>query len=339
MPPVPAPLRPVTAALLHRDGAYLAVEKQSGLWEFPGGKAEPGETLDMCLCREIREELGLIIQDPQPVMAVDHPPYRLHFLRAALPGLPALTEHRRMGLFPPRQLLTLPMSPPDRLMARRLALQDPPIRHIVWDLDGTLLDTYPHAAAALAQTLQRHGLPVTDEAVLPRMKRSLGDAFRHYAPQAGLSVEALRIAYRAAVTPLEPHIRPIPGIPEALEALSRMGITHYLWTHRDGRTWNMLAASGLRHHFRGGITADEGFPPKPDPTGLLALLERHHLPPAATLMVGDRLIDVQGGKLAGLPTLLLKDRFVDAAHLSVEMAADAPGEVVEMMVPLVGEFD
>ena len=54
----------VTAAVIARGGRMLLCQRPqgkrcAGLWEFPGGKAEPGETLEMCLVRECREELGV----------------------------------------------------------------------------------------------------------------------------------------------------------------------------------------------------------------------------------------------------------------------------------------
>ncbi len=56
----------VSAALIFRDGQLLITQRHAkahlgGLWEFPGGKREPGETFEQCLVREIREELGVNI--------------------------------------------------------------------------------------------------------------------------------------------------------------------------------------------------------------------------------------------------------------------------------------
>ena len=54
----------VSAGLIFRDGKLLITQRyadspQGGLWEFPGGKREPGETFEQCLARELREELGV----------------------------------------------------------------------------------------------------------------------------------------------------------------------------------------------------------------------------------------------------------------------------------------
>ena len=55
----------VVAAILQRDGAYFATQRGygefEGMWEFPGGKIEPGESREVALKREIQEELGIDI--------------------------------------------------------------------------------------------------------------------------------------------------------------------------------------------------------------------------------------------------------------------------------------
>jgi mutator protein MutT len=57
----------VTAAVIERDGRYLIARRPKGvhlesLWEFPGGKREPGEDLEACLARELREELDIKVE-------------------------------------------------------------------------------------------------------------------------------------------------------------------------------------------------------------------------------------------------------------------------------------
>ena len=67
----------VAAGLIWKQEKLLIAQRPSegmlgGLWEFPGGKQEPGETLEECLVREIREELDIAIEVREPLVSVDH---------------------------------------------------------------------------------------------------------------------------------------------------------------------------------------------------------------------------------------------------------------------------
>ncbi len=75
----------VSAALIFRGGKLLITQRHArahlgGLWEFPGGKREPGETFEQCLIREIREELGVEISvaDLFEEIAHDYPEKSVH---------------------------------------------------------------------------------------------------------------------------------------------------------------------------------------------------------------------------------------------------------------------
>lgn len=74
----PLPHYHVTAGVIwDGDGQVLIAQRPpegllGGLWEFPGGKQEPGESLEACLQREIREELGIEVRVEEPIVSVDH---------------------------------------------------------------------------------------------------------------------------------------------------------------------------------------------------------------------------------------------------------------------------
>lgn len=83
----------VAAGLIHREGRYLITKRKAGVhlagyWEFPGGKREPGESLEDCLRRELFEELSIRIDQPIPFQIIRHD-YRektveLHFYRCRI---------------------------------------------------------------------------------------------------------------------------------------------------------------------------------------------------------------------------------------------------------------
>ena len=83
----------VAAGLVYREGRYLIARRNpgvhlAGFWEFPGGKCEPGETLEACLRRELFEELGIRIGVPIPFQIIRHEyaekTVELHFFRCRI---------------------------------------------------------------------------------------------------------------------------------------------------------------------------------------------------------------------------------------------------------------
>ena len=180
-------------------------------------------------------------------------------------------------------------------------------RHVIWDLDGTLLDTYPATDAALAAALSGLGYQVTPEALRPLTRITLQHATLQAAAQSGLSIEAIHTAYEREYAVLGQQFSPaMPGAPEAMRAVRERGGLNLLATHRDreGASWR-LEAAGLNMLLDDLLCVSDGYPRKPDPALFVALLEKHRLAPAEVLAVGDRDLDVRAGQAAGCLTALL----------------------------------
>jgi A/G-specific adenine glycosylase len=119
----------VTAAVLIRDGRILLAKRPSkgllgGMWEFPGGKVETGESLEACLAREIWEELGAGIRvgDPFGIYhhAYTHFRITLHaFLCQLIDGEPRPVEAAGLVWVVPSELGNYPMGKVDRQIAGR----------------------------------------------------------------------------------------------------------------------------------------------------------------------------------------------------------------------------
>lgn len=115
----------VAAAVIERDGAFLVTRRLAGThlagcWEFPGGKQHPDETLEMCLVREVREELacealvgGLIVSSTHayPERAVT-----LHFFACEIAGEPVPQDGQAMQWVRREDLGALDLPDADRAL-------------------------------------------------------------------------------------------------------------------------------------------------------------------------------------------------------------------------------
>jgi 8-oxo-dGTP diphosphatase len=119
----------VAAAVIEENGRYLLTRRQpgvhlEGLWEFPGGKCDVGESHAGCLVREIREELAVAATVGEELLATVHAyPDRhveLHFLRCTIAGAPLPQLGQEMRWATPEELPTLPFPPADAELIRLL---------------------------------------------------------------------------------------------------------------------------------------------------------------------------------------------------------------------------
>ena len=120
----------VAAALIVHEGRYLLTRRKTdvhlgGLWEFPGGKREPGESLEECLRRELREELGIEITEPVPFQfvryAYSEKTVELHFFRCSIKdGQPRPLGCDALQWVLPEELTRVSMPPADRPLVEAL---------------------------------------------------------------------------------------------------------------------------------------------------------------------------------------------------------------------------
>jgi len=120
----------VALALVVRDGQILICQRPEntplgGLWEFPGGKQQAGETLEECLVRELQEELNIEVAPQQPLAVIEHTyPHgrvRLHpFLCRLVAGEPQAVQVQDVRWVTPRELGDYPFPPANDSLLREL---------------------------------------------------------------------------------------------------------------------------------------------------------------------------------------------------------------------------
>ncbi len=121
----PAPI-PVVAAVIERDGRFLVGrrpenKRHGGLWEFPGGKLEPGESDLEGVRRELAEELRLEAVSTGRVLFVasdQGSPFSIRFVEVVVRGEPEALEHSELSWASPAGLAELPLAPTDARFVR-----------------------------------------------------------------------------------------------------------------------------------------------------------------------------------------------------------------------------
>jgi mutator protein MutT len=112
----------VVAAVVERDGRYLVClrprdKRHGGLWEFPGGKIEAGESISNAVAREVTEELQVTITRTGDVLFSSgdpNSPFLILFVAAVIDGEPIAVEHDQLAWCHPEELLSLALAPSDR---------------------------------------------------------------------------------------------------------------------------------------------------------------------------------------------------------------------------------
>lgn len=178
------------------------------------------------------------------------------------------------------------------------------IQHIIWDFDGTLFDSYPPMTTAFVQALTEAGVQETYDHVISMMKISAGTLIEDVRNRFGLG-DAFLARYHSIQAQVEHDtLCPFPHAANVCAQIRESGRTNDLYTHRGNSAILHLERLGMHKDFRDFVTGEDDFPRKPDPSALLHLVEKHGMSKDMALMVGDRDIDLQAGRNAGIHTCL-----------------------------------
>lgn len=204
-------------------------------------------------------------------------------------------------------------------------------RCFIWDFDGTLYDTYDRIARAVKKGMDEMGIEAGSQDIKTLAKSTLKQACLALAGEERAQELLARYFAHAEDEGLETMI-PYEGCEETLKEVIERGGVNFLYTHRNKTALDALERDGLLQYFRDFITDEADFPSKPDPDALNWLIEQHHLERRECVIVGDRIIDVQAGKNAGIAGALFDPEGFyqpDDADFFFEKLTDIPKALME----------
>lgn len=185
---------------------------------------------------------------------------------------------------------------------------------VVWDFDGTLVDSRPLIEAGMEHTLVHLGLGHRDD-LRERWLQGVGlpveVGLRATFEPLGLDLTEVWTIYRAFDWQGHEHLlRPFPGMDALVRTLQALGVKQAIASSkRSVPLRRQLAAFGWSDLFDPLVTPDEVCEGKPHPESLERCLEAHGILPEEAIMVGDTPFDLEMAQRAGVPAVAVSHGF------------------------------
>ena len=174
----------------------------------------------------------------------------------------------------------------------------------IWDLDGTLLDSYEAILSGIEETFAQFSIPYDKEKVREFiLKYSVQDLLMQVAEERKLGVEELNEVRAQSLAEKNAQVVLMPGAREVLAWADQVGIQQFVYTHKGGNALTILRDLGLESYFTEILTSQSGFARKPSPEAAIYLLDKYQLNPDNTYYIGDRTLDVEFAQNSGIRSI------------------------------------
>ena len=207
------------------------------------------------------------------------------------------------------------------------------VRAVVFDFDGTLVNSLPLVLESIAHALEPYGRKPTAEIFAKlggppdRFLPLLLDDPAHV-PEA---LKRMDLFHRTN----QHLVEVFSGAAKMLDLLRAADVRPAIWTGRDRQSCDeMLKALRLDGHFAAVMCGDDLPTHKPDPQGLREIMRRLAVDPRETLFVGDADVDVLGGHACGVDTILIRHAREIAEEIALKswQTVTTPAEAFEVVV-------
>lgn len=176
------------------------------------------------------------------------------------------------------------------------------IENLIFDLDGTIVNSYPHFVKCFIAACEKNGIdvPYDRDTIYKMLKITVPDAYRKMDVEHKTTYEQFYADYVAIYSE---HYTEQPGFAQTIALIRKAkeaGKKNFIYTHTGPIAKEILANIGILDEFEFVLDASYPFPMKPAPDALLFLAEKCALDPKTCLMIGDRPIDALAGMNAGM---------------------------------------
>ena len=194
----------------------------------------------------------------------------------------------------------------------------------IWDLDGTLLDSYEAILAGIEETFAQYDIPYDKEKVREFiLKYSVQDLLKQVAEERKLDVEVLNQVRAQSLAEKNAQVVLMPGAREVLAWADQVGIRNFVYTHKGDNAFTILRDLGLESYFTEILTSQGGFARKPSPEAANYLLAKYQLDSDKTYYIGDRTLDVEFAQNSGIQSINFLESSYEGNH-RIQSLTDIP---------------
>lgn len=194
----------------------------------------------------------------------------------------------------------------------------------IWDLDGTLLDSYEAILSGIEETFAQFSIPYDKEKVREFiLKYSVQDLLVQVAEERKLDVEVLNQVRAQSLAEKNAQVVLMPGAREVLAWADESGIQQFVYTHKGDNAFTILRDLDLGSYFTEIITSQSGFARKPNPEAATYLLDKYQLDSEKTYYIGDRTLDVEFAQNSGIRSINFLESTYEGNYI-IQSLTDVP---------------
>ncbi|MFS9340047.1 HAD family hydrolase [Streptococcus mitis] len=185
----------------------------------------------------------------------------------------------------------------------------------IWDLDGTLLDSYEAILSGIEETFGQFAIPYDKEKVREFiLKYSVQDLLVQVAEERKLDVEVLNQVRAQSLAEKNAQVVLMPGARDVLAWAEESGIQQFVYTHKGDNALTILRDLGLESYFMEILTSQSGFARKPSPEAATYLIDKYQLNHDNTYYIGDRTLDVEFAQNSGIQSINFLESIYEGNH-------------------------